>query len=277
LAAESYIRGENKTDTHETVEAWLDNKWVIQDPTFNIHWELNGQPLGIRELHDAFAAGEHPVAVTDGFTLLPNRSLSDYYIPYRLLTAYVEIGDIDVLATGHYKLITSIPAGAPWNQLGTFGPFTQGPYRNTVTIWSTELHDALPPGWRVIQGAEVNLTPHVSGIVVETEIPSSKGRLIVPGETLEPGQYRLTIVGKVPRGGLAISVIDARTHVLLNQSLYSELQWRRDDPGTMYVDFKIRKSTPVETVLSTRKNNSTGSVWELERVALSTSQGKFFR
>jgi hypothetical protein len=41
-------------DTHVTVEAWVDGKWRIYDPTFHISFKRNGTTVGVYEARDWF-------------------------------------------------------------------------------------------------------------------------------------------------------------------------------------------------------------------------------
>lgn len=96
-------------DTHVSVEVYLKGQWVIQDPTFNVHWVDWGVPLGIVGLRDAFLYGFQPQPVTDGFPALPGRAPADYYMPYGPLTANVEVAEINMLGDGECTVVADYP------------------------------------------------------------------------------------------------------------------------------------------------------------------------
>lgn len=80
-------------DTHATVEVFLNHHWILEDPTFNIHWELNGKPLSTSELAKAFSKKQKPLENSDGYPLIANRRIRDYYLPYQKLLNYYEVFD----------------------------------------------------------------------------------------------------------------------------------------------------------------------------------------
>jgi len=47
----------NKYDSHVTVEVYLNNRWVIFDPTFNVSYEKDGVLIGAQEIHQSLIDG----------------------------------------------------------------------------------------------------------------------------------------------------------------------------------------------------------------------------
>ncbi|MBD2127296.1 transglutaminase domain-containing protein [Microcoleus sp. ZQ-A2] len=104
-------------DTHSTVEVFLDKRWVLQDPSFNTQWELDGKPLGALELRQAYLSKKNPISTTNGRPVLPRRSLQEFYIPYQDVLAYVEISEIEILNpknAGSFKVVATMPPGPTW-------------------------------------------------------------------------------------------------------------------------------------------------------------------
>jgi len=85
LATAQYVNGEQRGDTHVTVEALINNKWTIFDPTFNATFSCGDKTLiGVEE---ARACGANLAAVQNPSTL-PGRSVAEYPVPYPDLLEY---------------------------------------------------------------------------------------------------------------------------------------------------------------------------------------------
>lgn len=96
LAARDYVEGRSKYDTHVTVEAFVNNRWIVFDPTFNASFtcdprEENAVPhhlLSIKQMKSCVEAG-HDLIVVPGVIQLDGRTVKDYYLPYKdLLFAF---------------------------------------------------------------------------------------------------------------------------------------------------------------------------------------------
>jgi len=81
-------------DTHVTVAIESNGRWIVMDPTFNIHWRLHEKSLGIYQLRNAFLDGSNPIPVTDGMKTQPNRTVKAYYLPYQDLLAHIDVVNI---------------------------------------------------------------------------------------------------------------------------------------------------------------------------------------
>ena len=84
-----HARHEN--DVHALVEALEPStlRWILLDPTFNVHFEdAHGNMLGLRDLY-ALASEGKPWKVVPGSVVKPGRSHQDYYIPYESFLSYV--------------------------------------------------------------------------------------------------------------------------------------------------------------------------------------------
>lgn len=83
LAGEDFLAGKNQYDTHVSVEVWLDGKWQISDPTFNISVRCSSGKgnLSVPEARDCIKNGGKLVAIP-GRTQISSRTIADYYAPY---------------------------------------------------------------------------------------------------------------------------------------------------------------------------------------------------
>jgi hypothetical protein len=67
--------------SHATVEVQIDGKWVAEDPTFNFSIFSGGRRIGWEEARDLVLSG-HPITFqSDGYPLLPGRSVYEYPDP----------------------------------------------------------------------------------------------------------------------------------------------------------------------------------------------------
>ncbi len=110
-------------DSHTTVEVFIQDKWVIFDPTFNVSFEKDGRMIGAQEIHNALFDGSHNQIkpVFYGEVIYPAR-LGKYYMHWLLLfnNVFVEI-------IPHGKL-TKIPPFRYW--MGPVHYLKQAPHRN---------------------------------------------------------------------------------------------------------------------------------------------------
>lgn len=90
LASQRYLDGEDRFDTHVTVEAFVDGKWRVSDPTFNTEFQCSGSDefLDIEGLKQCNATGGEIIPVK-GASQIVGRTLEDYYAPFsEFLAAY---------------------------------------------------------------------------------------------------------------------------------------------------------------------------------------------
>ena len=85
LAAQSYVDGKANGDTHVTVEAFVDDRWLIIDPTFNARFTC-----GEADWVDISAAQacRGKLQAVQGRGTVPGRAVEDYYLEFKKLLPY---------------------------------------------------------------------------------------------------------------------------------------------------------------------------------------------
>jgi hypothetical protein len=81
----------NIYDSHSFVEVLKDGRWVIQDPTFNGGWRIDGRIVGTRELQAALRNGSWRTSRWHG----PQKAIHDYYVDPRLLMRHARFRQWD--------------------------------------------------------------------------------------------------------------------------------------------------------------------------------------
>ena len=66
-------------DSHATVEFWHSGKWYASDPTFNVMFKSGDEYLSYAQLYDLVMNGKAYQTVSNGFPVLPERSIEGYY------------------------------------------------------------------------------------------------------------------------------------------------------------------------------------------------------
>lgn len=80
----------NSGDTHAILEAFINKKWVLLDPTFNCYWNCSDgrRMLSLQELHSCIKSGNTLIA-QEGITKIRDYSLKEYYMDFKnLIYAY---------------------------------------------------------------------------------------------------------------------------------------------------------------------------------------------
>jgi hypothetical protein len=82
------------TDQHSTVEAWIDNQWIILDPTFHVSFSIEGRLCGVTDVRDSIVRNTGVYPVFHGEVAYSAR-LHDYYLPWSVLFNSVLIHDLN--------------------------------------------------------------------------------------------------------------------------------------------------------------------------------------
>jgi hypothetical protein len=92
LAAQTYLDGTERGDTHVTVETFIEGAWRISDPTFNIELQCSDDAawLDTEGARQCVARGEKLVAFM-GETQIDGRTLADYYAPFEAFLAAYDV------------------------------------------------------------------------------------------------------------------------------------------------------------------------------------------
>lgn len=291
LADSSLFLDGTGLDTHVSVEVYLRGQWVIQDPTFNIHWVDDGIPLDIAGLRNAFLYGFQPQPVTDGFPTLPGRSLADYYMPYGPLTANVEIAIVNMLGDGESTVVADYPTDFSVldyyaSQLGIDAnedapvpindPYTGAllytavhPYSGLTLLYDEPFASGLPQGWLARQNVTLSSATN-EGLIVATNSEPLDYQLVSPVMTLDSGWNRLIVDGAVLRGGIGLYVLDVDSGTFLDSANFRARQWQFNPAGVAYLDFYLPQTEQVLIILTSYRDAPGSSLWRLSRVSVGT-------
>ena len=285
----SLFLGGTGLDTHVSVEVYLDGAWVVQDPTFNIHWVDWGVPLGIVGLRNAFLYGFQPQPATDGFPTPPGRALADYYMPYGPLTANVEAAEVNMLGDGEFTAIADYPTDFSLqdyyaSQLGIdanegapvpiYDPYTGAllytaihPYSELTLLYDEPFAGGLPQGW--VAMPDVTLRSAMNeDLTVSTNTQPLDYQLISPVMTLDSGWNRLIVDGSVLRGGIGLYVLDVNSGTFVDSANFTARQWQLNPAGVAYVDFYLPQTADVLFILTNYRDTQSSSLWRLSRVSV---------
>jgi hypothetical protein len=259
-------------DTHATVEVFLGSHWVLQDPTFNIQWELEGKPLSILELRQAFLSGQKPTPVTNGYKLLPKRSLQEYYISYQELLGHVEISEFEVLnpqTAGSRKVVATMPPGPSWLYSVETSPLVPASKNEAGTVvrnW--DFIEGLPKGWGTLPAAKVSKNQEKKAISVTTDASNSHYQIWSGNEELPPGNYQVRVKGAVLDGGMSIGVLNVTSNKWITTTRYWQGQRDRFSNSDMIVKFSLTEKQPVQIILTNWSYEQDSSIWTVEKVTI---------
>ena len=83
LLSKGCITKKESCETHVATEVYYNNKWIIEDPTFNAEFVNEHELLGFRELKEISDLGFPIDSRTNGFPMIKGRSIEEYYTPYK--------------------------------------------------------------------------------------------------------------------------------------------------------------------------------------------------
>lgn len=257
-------------DTHTTVEVRINDEWVLQDPTFNIHWEAEGKPVGVVELRAAFYDGKRPSPSTDGFPLLPGRSVQEYYIPYEELLANVEIVHRTVFGhtAGREQSLLTIPPGPTWRYRALQSPLATRPGPQADAKYNWAFTGGLPKAWKKSKAATVDATLQADKVYIKTSQSNWSYQVWSPTFRLEPGHYQLFLDGTVISGGVQLSMLDVASDTFLGSSLYWQGQDFASRDGGMGLIFEVKHPMEVGIILSNWSFSDEASEWWLQALTL---------
>ncbi len=258
--------------THSTVEVFLDNRWVLQDPTFNIQWELEDKPLGVLELRQAFRSGKNPIPITNGHKLLPKRSVQEYHTPYQSLLSHVEISTIEVLdprKAGSFKIVATMPPGPTWRYAVESSPLVSSSKDEIgARVRSWNFIKDLSKGWDTLPEAKVSKSSDEQGVLIKTDAFNGHYQLWSAPENLPPGDYQVRVKGTVLDGGLYIGILDATTERFISTGYYWSGQRDRFANSDMMAKFSLKEKKPIKIILANWSYEMKPSTWNLKNVAI---------
>lgn len=82
------------SDQHTTVEARIEDRWIILDPTFHISFSFEDRLLGAADVQNRVMQGDGVFPIFHGEVAYPAR-LGEYYLPWSVLFNSVSIHDLN--------------------------------------------------------------------------------------------------------------------------------------------------------------------------------------
>ena len=264
-----YIADEALQNNHALVEVFVKGKWVIEDPTYNIHWQLNNKPLNTMELLLAYQKGEKPVADTDGLPLLPDRvTIEQYPVHYKEMLAHILIQDIDVFgqSVAHDYLI--YPDPIPWTDYSL--PAALNNAKGTkIKHWNFPID--LEKDWKIVNDnlAVQNLKSHEKYILLTTDHSLSAYQIRSNAFSLVPGVYQLVIDGRVIKGGISAGILNQSLDkfVATKQFIFTQFS-DSNDKKLMMIPFEIKTEGEYSIVLSNYSLSVWQSQWEIKSISI---------
>lgn len=199
--------GQDRFDTHTTVEAYTNGHWYLQDPTFNIHWDLGRKILSTLELANAFDQGLAPSPNTDGYSLIVGRRLQDYYLTYRQLLEQIIITRTFPWSNKSYVEMNPVIHG---NVFYSYD-FNQG-MSNEWTISS--------PNSAVFPFKQVSIAPRIVPTSITGVQTCCKPYEYVLNTIhplfLQSGMYQMVVDGVIESGGMGFGIVNDKGEWLSN-------------------------------------------------------------
>jgi len=279
-------------ETHVTNEVFLDKSWILQDPTFNVHWEIFGKTIGVIQLAKfvstnpfaelihkqltpilgVYTYGLLPGSTTypnsDGFTINPEQSIENYYLNYKDLLAHIDIKKMNIFEEQDGKVLVAYPSGFSWQYLiisreqdveRLSGKFP------IVKKWVLT-QDNLPD-WKISNALWIvsNNISNDKKLKVITDASMYGYQLNSKSFLLEPGSYSLQLIGKIVKGGMGLYILDEKTDQFLGSAFFYQ---KISNGKLIYCNFKNDIPRNVKVVLANFSYEGKSSVWELKEIKL---------
>lgn len=284
MTSDDTYSGKTLNDRHVVVEAYLNGRWVLQDPTFNVHWELDGIPLSTIELAKAFSSEKKPTPNSDGYPLTEKR-VETYYMPYQELLAHLVItrytvwGDepcegrlaIEMIyplddrveeeeperpVEGNHLFVYDFSNGVPIDWIVADPDTTMISVIDDLLL-SNQKSKLFRSKFSISNAINVTALCRPYGYVLMTAMPI----------ILEPGQYQMIVKGSIETGGIILSVLDIETDHFVQNTAYRYDNIKNGMP--LVTSFTIKKKGQYHLILS---NNATVygeiSKWTIEKIIL---------
>ncbi len=254
MYANSFYSG-TSGDTHVSNEIKINNNWVAQDPTFNIEFQYNNKLLSYEKL---FAFNENnsfnKVSIeSNGFKILPKRSLNEYYIPHHNLLANIKISDFDynknkLISQKSNWYISKNSAMYDTNKLAKYKPIIKN-----ITL------DAA--------NKDVDIVVNDFGCRIKTN--SSKYHYqLKKNLELDAGEYYLVINGKLLKGNISLGVLN--NNKWLSQVIYEKGSATKKNGELINysIPFSINKKQKVTFIVSNANFAPTNSIFFIKKITL---------
>lgn len=265
------FQNNGSNDTHVATEVKINGKWVLQDPTFNIRWEHNGNPLGAMEFRNLIQGKVKPESITDGFSIPAKRSLEKYPIGFDKLSEVMYIADYPL--TGKYagNLFYLDAAPYPVNEFFSLfqaTPLSIAPPKKGIPEKTWVFSNEIPSDVSITSEAKTQLLPDRKGLKLKTGFASGKTHLVTEEIELKAGKYALFILGEIQEGGINLWVRGKNIQGLITSGLFWWKQFKGNHPPFMKVSFKLKEKTKVEIRVLNLALERKASVWVLTKMEL---------
>ncbi|MCR9191807.1 MAG: transglutaminase-like domain-containing protein [Gammaproteobacteria bacterium] len=275
MTSDTSVRGGPRKDGHIVIEVYVDGRWILQDPTFNIHWEWQGMPLSVIELAKAFADGQTPNPDSDGYPF-NDMVLETYGVPYQNFLAHIVIT--------HYFVWGDEPCAGRL-AYDEYYPEEDGIEPNNFvrpvagqTLFDYDFSDGVPEDWMIsdsrttlfstlspsdsqeasfIPGVDITALCRPNGYVLNLKQPL----------VLEPGKYQMIVDGNIKNGGMKLLLLDVKFDHIKNRSVYHHEIAQQDKP--MVLSFDIERAGRYNLVLgNAAMTYGEQSRWRISKIIL---------
>lgn len=103
-------------NSHASVEAFIDGRWIAMDPTFNVSIKQNGRHVGWTEAKADLTSVSFD---SDGYSLLPRRTINEYPVPVSELIRFMIFGpslNTEIVTLPQWNGVITYADGAPFDQ-----------------------------------------------------------------------------------------------------------------------------------------------------------------
>jgi hypothetical protein len=304
LATRPAYLGKKPNDTHVTVEVFLNKQWILQDPTFNIHWQFEGEPLNIFLLRQIFIWNPFayiannftlksasfisnlsgifyaliPQADSDGFPVdsVLHVSLDTYYLPYPDLLDYIIAYKVNINENtanpDKLRAFKTYPKDmTPYATQKQFNlnekAYSKFKYETLAKIkWNFVKQEIV--GWSTASPNTIlvknSFLSGKKGLAIYTDNTNYDYQLISAPLFCMPGNYMVIIKGSFA-GKMSLLVQDAATQRLVPGDIYYFTCHKNE---IFYYQFQLKKAKSIQIVLRNNSLSDESANWDLRKVEL---------
>ena len=224
--------------THVTNEIKIDNHWVAQDPTFNIEFKYNDKLLNYKDLY-TFNENDYFKRInieTNGFKILPKRSLMEYYLPYNKFLKNIR------LTTYDYKNNKFIVKKNKWLISNTSSMYD----RNKLNDYKVILDNiSIKP---VASSVKISKTSYGHRLTTNHNKCKYQAK---QNFNLEPGKYFITIEGKLLKGNISLGILSSQNKWISQVIYEASSNLKKSEKLVSYsIPFILNKEESITFIIS---------------------------